>query len=138
MEFRHLKMALLVPDDSLWHFSQLKISFINQNETAFIRDRCCHLTLCLHLMEADCQGSKAKKFPTRSNLLFDHSRFRVTGCLPINIGCPEFHLRRVRSFTTPARSRTRQGRGVSCRRCLLVKSRSLISIKSKQIFNELI
>ena len=44
-------MALLVPDDSLLHFSLLKISFINQNETSFIRDRCCYVTLCLHLIE---------------------------------------------------------------------------------------
>ena len=29
-------------------FTQPKISFINQNETSFIRDRCCPLSLCLH------------------------------------------------------------------------------------------
>ena len=30
-------MALLVPDDSLLRFSQLKVSFVNQNETFFTR-----------------------------------------------------------------------------------------------------
>ena len=35
-------------------FSQLKISFINQNQTSFIRDCCCHLTLCKHLIEPNC------------------------------------------------------------------------------------
>ena len=46
-----LQMALLLPDDSLLHFSQLKISFINQNETSFSVVRYCHQTLCFHLME---------------------------------------------------------------------------------------
>ena len=51
-------MALLVPGDSLLRFSQLKISFINQNETYFIWSRCCHLTLSIHLLEpCKCQSS---------------------------------------------------------------------------------
>ena len=43
-----LKMAILVQDNSLQHFSLLKMSFIDQNKTSFTRDECCHLTLCLH------------------------------------------------------------------------------------------
>ena len=38
------------PDDSL---QQLKISSFNQNETSFIRDRCCHLTRCLQMIESN-------------------------------------------------------------------------------------
>ena len=41
----------MILDDSLGHFSQLKISFINQNEPSFFPDKHCHLTLCLHLIE---------------------------------------------------------------------------------------
>ena len=37
-------------------FSQLKISFIHQNETSIIKDSCCHLTLCLDLSEPSCNG----------------------------------------------------------------------------------
>ena len=45
-------MTLLVPDDSLQHFSVLKNIFSNsKNKTFFIWDHCCHLMLCLHLME---------------------------------------------------------------------------------------
>ena len=44
MRLCHLQIAWLVPDDSLLRFSQLKISFISQNKTSCIRDRCCHLT----------------------------------------------------------------------------------------------
>ena len=47
-----MPMALLVPDVSLLRFSQLKIkSNVKQNETSFIGDRCCHLTLCSPLIE---------------------------------------------------------------------------------------
>ena len=51
MGLHHLQMAWLVPDDSLLRFSQLKISFIHQNQTSSILDKCCHLRLCLHLIE---------------------------------------------------------------------------------------
>ena len=44
-------ITLLVPDDSLLHFSLAKISFIYQNKTSFIGDMCCHLKLCSHLFE---------------------------------------------------------------------------------------
>ena len=36
-------MVLLVPYGSLLHYSHLKISSMNPNETFFIRDRCLHL-----------------------------------------------------------------------------------------------
>ena len=45
-------MALLIPDDSLLHFSLLKITFINQNKPFFIRDMCSHLTSGSHLIES--------------------------------------------------------------------------------------
>ena len=51
MGLRQLQMALLVPYDSLLHFSHLKISFTNQNKTSFILDKCWHLTLCSHLIQ---------------------------------------------------------------------------------------
>ena len=51
MGLHQLWRVLLVPHDSLPHFSQLKINFINQNGTTFIQDMCCHLMLCLHLIE---------------------------------------------------------------------------------------
>ena len=44
-------MALLVLDDDIQRISNFKLSFTNQNETSFIRDMCCHLMLCLHLIE---------------------------------------------------------------------------------------
>ena len=52
-------MALLVPDDSLLCLSIAKKFFIEANATFFIRDKCCHLTLCLHLMEPNCFESSA-------------------------------------------------------------------------------
>ena len=47
-------MALLVLDDSLLHFLQLNLCFINKIETTFIQDLWCHLTLCLQLIEPYC------------------------------------------------------------------------------------
>ena len=44
-------MALLVPDNSLLHFSQLKNNFINQNKTFFMWDKYYHVTFCFHLTE---------------------------------------------------------------------------------------
>ena len=44
-------IALLVLDNGLFRFSLLKINFIKQNKASFIRDRCCHVTLSVHLIE---------------------------------------------------------------------------------------
>ena len=44
-------MALLVLDDSLLHFSRVKVSFMYLNEKSLIRDRYCPVALCLHLIE---------------------------------------------------------------------------------------
>ena len=44
-------MAPLVLDVSLLRFTLLKKKFIFENETFFIRDKYCPLTVCLHLME---------------------------------------------------------------------------------------
>ena len=44
-------MSLLVPDVSLLHFQLLNSFNIMQNNLAFIRDKCCHLLFCLHLIE---------------------------------------------------------------------------------------
>ena len=50
MGLHQLQMALLVPDNSLLHFLQLKISFIEENKTPFFLDWCCHLLMRLCLM----------------------------------------------------------------------------------------
>ena len=44
-------MVLLTPDDSLLCSSIAKKFFIKANATFFIQDKCCHLMMCLHLME---------------------------------------------------------------------------------------
>ena len=44
MGLRELKMALLIPTDSLLLFFTTQKRFINHNETSLIQDRCCHLT----------------------------------------------------------------------------------------------
>ena len=44
-------MSLLVPDVRLLRFQQLKFFNMIKKDLAFIRDRCCHLTFCLHMME---------------------------------------------------------------------------------------
>jgi len=47
-------MVLLLPDVSLLPFSpSQKLSIANQNATYLIRDQCCHLALCSHLMSYD-------------------------------------------------------------------------------------
>ena len=51
MGLYQLQMALLVLDDSLLHFSRVKMSFMNQNEKSLIRDRYCPVTLLLHMIE---------------------------------------------------------------------------------------
>ena len=44
-------MSLLAPDVSLLCFQQLYFLNMMKNDLAFIRDRCCHLTICVHMME---------------------------------------------------------------------------------------
>ena len=44
-------MAPLVPDASLLRFNLIKNKIIYSNETFFMRDKHCPLTVCLHLME---------------------------------------------------------------------------------------
>ena len=56
--------------DSLLRFSQLKISFINQNKTSFILEKCCHLTLCPHLIEPNRELLRCKIFNTCVNIVF--------------------------------------------------------------------
>ena len=51
MGLHQLKMALLVPDNSLLHFSKEKYYFIKTYATFFIQDKCCKLLLCLYLMK---------------------------------------------------------------------------------------
>ena len=46
-------MALLFLGDSRMCFSSIKICCNNQNQTSFIRDRCCRLWLSSNLMEPD-------------------------------------------------------------------------------------
>ena len=65
MEPCQLSMALLVPDDGLQHFSQLKTSFINQKETSRIG-----AAICLHLIEPNglqVVGTVQQKLTSESN-----------------------------------------------------------------------
>ena len=48
-------MALLVPDVSLLGFTILKKKFMKEKDTFFIWDKYCPLTVCLHLMEPNCE-----------------------------------------------------------------------------------
>ena len=64
MGLRQLKMALLVLDDSLLHFSLLKISFIYQNKTFIIWAMCFHVTIGLHLIETNSVKVKKRKAQT--------------------------------------------------------------------------
>ena len=49
---RHqLWIALLVPDVTQLYIKLLKKKIVNENETFFIWDKYCSLTVCLHLME---------------------------------------------------------------------------------------
>ena len=49
MELHQLQMALLVLDDRLLRLS--KKVFFKSYATVFVRDKCCHVTLGLHLVE---------------------------------------------------------------------------------------
>ena len=66
-----LWMALLVLDDSLLLFSLLKISFTRLSVTSFIKDWCCHLMLCLNIIEPnlDIKGRLSRWFAQYHNKL---------------------------------------------------------------------
>ena len=49
-----LQMSLLVPDDTLLHSSVQNKAFLKQFNLVFIWAKCCHLTLCLHLIKPNC------------------------------------------------------------------------------------
>ena len=51
MKLEQLQTALLILDDSLSCFDNSDLFSTQQNGTFFIQDRCCHLMMCLHVME---------------------------------------------------------------------------------------
>ena len=56
MGLYQLFIALLVPNISLQHFTQLKKSQFYHNATFFFRHKCSHPTFFLHLMETNFFG----------------------------------------------------------------------------------
>ena len=81
-------IALLDPDNSLLRFSLFEIIYNQGNKTLFIQDKCCHVTLCLHLMEPN-----YREGPVSRTLWIEDSmeRKRARGSLELN-GDSNSHL----------------------------------------------
>ena len=51
MRLHHVLGGSTGPRCSMLHFDLHEKNILGENDTSFIRDKCCHLALCLRLME---------------------------------------------------------------------------------------